>query len=221
MAELCRRARDRGILTVIDGAHVPGQAALDLEALGADFYTGNCHKWLCAPKGSAFLHARPERQRLLEAPVVSWGYEAPDAETPELDAYAGRTFLERRLQWLGTRDLAPFLAVPAAIAFQERHGWDRIRRDCHQLAAETLGRICALTGLEPISADADFIQMVAVPVPAMDPAALKARLFDRYRIEIPVTAHRDRMFLRISIQAYNTRADADALVEAVRDIYDL
>jgi len=221
VAELIRRARERGILTVIDGAHVPGQVALDLAALGPDFYTGNCHKWMCAPKGSAFLYARPEHQRLLEAPVVSWGYQAQAAGSAELDAFTGRTFLERRLQWQGTRDLAAFLAVPAAIAFQERHGWDRIRLDCHGLAAETLHRICALTGLEPVSTDADFGQMVAIPVPAMEPARLKDRLFDQYRIEIPVTGHRDRMFLRLSIQAYNTRADADALVAAVRDIYRL
>ena len=221
VGELCRRARDRGILTVIDGAHVPGQAALDLEALGPDFYTGNCHKWLCAPKSSAFLYVRPEHQRLLEAPVVSWGSQAQAADSPELDAFTGRTFLERLLQWQGTRDLAAFLSVPAAIAFQERHGWDRVRRDCHGLAAETLHRICDLTGLEPISSDSDFGQMVAIPVPPMDPARLKQTLFEPYRIEIPVTGHRDRMFLRLSIQAYNTRADADALVEAVKAIYRL
>jgi isopenicillin-N epimerase len=72
--KLCRRAREAGVLSVIDGAHAPGQVALDLERLGADFYAGNCHKWLCAPKGAGFLYARPDKQELLDPLVVGWGY---------------------------------------------------------------------------------------------------------------------------------------------------
>ncbi len=76
VAEVCRRARAEGILTVVDGAHAPGQLDLDLEAIGADFYTGNCHKWLCGPKSAGFLYARPELQYLLEPLIVSWGWKA-------------------------------------------------------------------------------------------------------------------------------------------------
>ena len=81
VAELCEQARRRGILTLIDGAHAPGQLALDLHATSADYYTGNCHKWMCAPKGAAFLHARPEHQAQLQATVVSWGYVAGDRKS--------------------------------------------------------------------------------------------------------------------------------------------
>ncbi|HWQ10099.1 MAG TPA: aminotransferase class V-fold PLP-dependent enzyme [Holophaga sp.] len=221
IAELCRRAREAGILTLIDGAHAPGQVPLDLAELGADFYTGNCHKWTCAPKGTAFLHARPECHRLLDATVVSWGYCAEATGTPGHDAYAGSTLLEHRMQWQGTRDLSAFLTVPEALAFLADHGWDEVRRWCHALAAETLGRICALTGFEPVCGDGDFGQMVVIPVPPMDADVLKATLFDRYRIEIPVTSYKDRLFLRISIQGYNTQEDADALVAAVKEIYGL
>jgi isopenicillin-N epimerase len=221
IAELCRRAREAGILTLIDGAHAPGQLSLNLDDLGADFYTGNCHKWLGAPKGAAFLHARPEYHRLLEATVVSWGYGNEVTGHTGFDAYTGHTLLERRLQWQGTRDLSAFLTVPAAIAFQARHDWDRVRRECHALAAETLHRICAVTGLEPVCEDADFGQMAVIPVPPMDPAVLQEALFERHRIEIPVTTHRDRLFLRVSFQGYNTREDAEALVAAIRVIYNL
>jgi isopenicillin-N epimerase len=213
--DLVRRARAHGILTVIDGAHVPGHIPLDLDALGADFYTGNCHKWLCAPKGAAFLHARPEHHGLLQAPVVSWGYLGDVAGHTDFDSYTGATVLERRLQWQGTRDLSAFLTVPSAISFQERHGWRDVRRLCHELAGQALARTVELTGLEPVCSDADFGQMVVLPVPRMDPMALKSTLFDRYRIEVPVTAHGDRLFVRISIQGYNTQVDVDALMDAL------
>jgi isopenicillin-N epimerase len=221
IAELCRRAREAGILTLIDGAHAPGHIPLNLGELGADFYTGNCHKWLCAPKGAAFLHARPEHHRLLDATVVSWGYSRESSGHTGFDAYTGSTLLERRLQWQGTRDLAPFLTVSAAIEFQVRHDWERVRGECHTLAAETLQRLCALTALEPVCEETDFGQMVVIPVPPMDADLLKDTLFDHYRIEIPVTSHQDRLFVRLSIQGYNTRTDTDALVQALREIYSL
>jgi isopenicillin-N epimerase len=221
IAEICRRARASGILAFIDGAHAPGHIPLNLDALGADFYTGNCHKWLCAPKGAAFLHVRPEHHRLLDALVISWGYSTETAGYTCFDAYTGSSLFERRLQWQGTRDIAAFLAVPAAIQFQQQHDWDKVRRECHALAKETRDRLCALTHLAPICAENDFGQMVAIPVPAMDADILKNTLFDRFRIEIPVTSHEDRLFIRLSLQGYNTREDTDALVHAIGEIYQL
>lgn len=205
--DLCRRARARGITTVIDGAHAPGQIPLALDALGADFYVGNCHKWLCAPKGSAFLHARTDRQAELHATVVSWGYVADGAGHTGFDAYTGRTVLERRLQWQGTRDLAAFLAVPAAIEFQRRHDWAGVRARCHALARSTLERLCARYALAPIGADGDWMQMVAIPVPPTDAEALRARLMEEDGIEVPVTQHAGRTFVRVSVQGYNTAED--------------
>ncbi len=107
------QARMRAIATLIDGAHAPGQIALGLSALGADYYTGNCHKWMCAPKAVAFLHARSEHHASLYAMVTSWGEVAPDGPSV-WDGFIGNKLFERRMQWQGSRDLSGFLAVPAA-----------------------------------------------------------------------------------------------------------
>ena len=218
---LCAAARERGIATLVDGAHAPGQIDLDLDALGADFYTGNCHKWLCAPKGAAFLHVRPERQREVHAPVVSWGYVAGEGGAANtgghtgFDAYAGRTLLERRLQWQGTRDIAAWLSVPAALDFLAAHDWPAHRATSHQRALALQGRVLARNGLAPIAQDADFGQMVPIPVRSTDPEGLRARLFDQHRIEVPVTQHAGRVFVRVSVQAYTLERELQALENAL------
>ncbi|MEO5735271.1 MAG: aminotransferase class V-fold PLP-dependent enzyme [Rubrivivax sp.] len=217
VADLCAEARRRGITTVVDGAHAPGQIEIDLEAIGADFTTGNCHKWLCAPKGAAFLHARAERHAELHAAVVSWGYAVGDGGHSGFDAYTGHTLLERRLQWQGTRDIAAFLAVPAAIEFQDRHSWPALRQRCHAMAIETRNRVLSRNGLQPIAADSAHAQMVPIPVRTDDGDALRRWLFDQHRIEVPVIQHGEQRFVRVSVQAYNTQADLDALVQALAE----
>jgi isopenicillin-N epimerase len=215
VAELCRAARARGLPTLIDGAHAPGQIDLDLDAIGADFYTGNAHKWLCAPKGAAFLHARPEHHERLHATVTSWGYAEGTGGHGGFDAYLGRSVLERRLQWQGTRDLSAFLAVPAAIEFQRRHDWPAMRRRCHAMAVALMHRVAARHGLPPIGRDDDFAQMVPLPVPHQDAGSLRERLFEQHRIEVPVTQHGGRTFVRVSVQGYNSEADLQALEDAL------
>lgn len=214
VAELCQAARERGILTLIDGAHAPGQIALDIEAVGADFYAGNCHKWLCAPKGAGFLHARPEHHGLLEPTVLSWGYAASRAGHSGFDAYLGRSLFERRMQWQGTRDISAWLAVPAALAFQARHDWPAQRARCHALAAQALHTLTQRFGLSPIAQDQDWAQMVAIPVPAQDPESLRRSLFEDSGIEVPVTCHGGQVFVRLSVQAYNTADDVARLLAA-------
>jgi isopenicillin-N epimerase len=208
VAALVRRAREAGIRTVVDGAHAPGQLPLNLEALGADFYAGNCHKWMLAPKGAAFLHARREVQPLLEPLVVSWGWES---------ATPGPSRFVDEQEYGGTRDISAFLAVPAAIDFMADHAWPEVRRWCHAAARWTRERITALTGLPPLTPDdpAWYGQMVALPLPPCDGEALQRRLYDEYGIEVPVTDWGDRHCLRVSLQAYNTAADVEALVEAL------
>ncbi len=221
VAALCAEARKRGIATLIDGAHAPGQIDLNLQAIGADFYVGNCHKWMCAPKGAAFLHARPERHAELHAAVLSWGYAAGDGGHSGLLAkhgdYTGSTLLERRLQWQGTRDIAAFLAVPAAIEFQQRHAWPTLRQRCHAIAIETRDRVLSRNGLQPIAPDNSHAQMVPIPVRTTDGEALRRWLFEQHRIEVPVTRHGEHHFVRVSVQAYNTQADVDVLVRALAE----
>jgi isopenicillin-N epimerase len=225
VTELVRRARAAGILTVIDGAHALGQIPVDLTALGADYYTGNCHKWLCAPKGAAFLHARREVQSLLEPLVVSWGWRS---ETP-----GPSRFIDEQ-QWQGTRDIAAYLSVPAAIQFQADYDWPRVQARCHALAKAARKAIGGLTGLAPLTPDSPswYAQMVTVPLPASAdtqgpadqrrPAAemLHRRLYDEFSIEVPIVTWCGRPFVRVSIQGYNTQADVDALVTALATLLD-
>jgi isopenicillin-N epimerase len=217
VAEVCRVARERGVLTLVDGAHVPGHIPLSLDELGVDFYTGNCHKWLCAPKGAGFLHVRTEHHGRIHAPIVSWGYRSEVEGHAGFTAYTGSSLLERRLQWQGTRDISAFLAVPAAIDFLERLGWDGLRRRCHGLAVEARARIDRLTGLAPICSDDDIGQMVAIELPACDAEELRAWLFERHRIEVPVTTHGGRTFVRPAFHAYSTGDDVEALAAAIAE----
>jgi isopenicillin-N epimerase len=194
--QIVARGRDAGLTTIVDGAHSVAQVDLDLVALGADFFTGTCHKWLCAPKGAGFLYVRPEWQERVDGPVVSWGYPEP------------ATFLSRT-QRQGTRDSAAYLAVPDAIAFWREHD-DRER--CVALARAAARELSALLGTEPLGPEEQILQMASVRLPRSDPT-LSWRLFDEHRIEIPTTGDDD--LLRISIAMYTTRDDVDRLLEAL------
>lgn len=206
--ELCARARAAGMLSVVDGAHVPGQLPLDVADVGADVYTGNCHKWLCAPKGAAFLHARREVQERLEPLIVSWGWQA---ETP------GPSRFVDEHEYTGTRDIAAYLAVPAAIEFQEEHDWPTVRERCHALLRDARARLLSMEGYEAIHPDdpAWYCQMEAVCAPPCDPEAVKAELFGEHGIEALLQRWGRRSLLRVSLQGYNTPDDVDRLLEAL------
>jgi isopenicillin-N epimerase len=206
VAEICRRARERGILTIVDGAHAPGQINLDLEFVGADLYASACHKWLCGPKGAAFLYARREIQPLLEPLVVSWGWES--------DRPGSSRFVDWH-EWQGTRDVSAYLSVPEAIRFQREHAWTEVQARCHALAVETRRRFVGLTGLPAICAPDALGQMFAAELPHCDVDRLKTRLWDERRVEVPAIRWGGRVFLRVSFQAYNTQEDADALLEGL------
>lgn len=211
VAEICRRARAAGILTVIDGAHVPGQLELALDELDADFYIGNCHKWLCAPKGSGFLFVRPEHQSLVEPLVVGWGWQS---DNPGLSPFVDR------FDWYGTQDPAAYLAVPAAIAFLREHEWPRVQAACHTLLSSARSRIGEITGRGQIAPDSPmwWRQMASIPIdPAL--AGSVGHLWHEYRIEVPVIPWNDYLFLRISVQAYNRPEHIDTLIDALAALY--
>ncbi|MCA9918089.1 MAG: aminotransferase class V-fold PLP-dependent enzyme [Anaerolineales bacterium] len=212
VAEICRRARQAGIMTIIDGAHAPGQLPLDLQAIDPDFYFGNLHKWLCSPKGSAFLYARADQQALIEPLVVGWGWG------PERTMTFGSDFLDYN-QWLGTNDVSAYLAVPTAIQFQAEQDWTAVRQSCHTLLTEAIQRICALTGLPsvyPASGAGFYHQMATIPLPQLaDAVAFKAALLEQFKVEVPIVTWNGRHYIRVSVQAYNTRADIDTLLEAL------
>jgi isopenicillin-N epimerase len=123
-------------------------------------------------------------------------------------------------EWQGTRDIAAFLSVPAAIQFQAEHDWPQVRKECHELLRYARQAIGELTGLEPICPDSPewYAQMAAFPLPPCDGAALQRRLYDEYRIEVPIIEWNGRQFVRVSIQGYNLNADVAALVQALRPL---
>ncbi len=207
--ELVRRAREAGMLTIVDGAHVPGHVALDVREVGADIYTGATHKWLCAPKGSTFLYTRREEQHWLRPLVVSWGWESTNP--------SASTYVDHH-EWQGTRDLAAFLATPAAIDWVDGQDWAAQQRRSHELVLEAIRRVDALTGLGsmyPTDEHPWIGQMAVALLPELDVEVLKARLYDEFRVELPMHRFADQPMLRVSIAAYNDRTDVDALVHAL------
>ena len=205
--EICRRAREAGILTIVDGAHTPGQIPLDLTAMNADIYSGNCHKWLCAPKGSAFLYVHPDQQEWIESLTISWGW------------HPGHTFLSRN-QRQGTRDISSFLATPRAIEFQREHQWDAVRASCHERLQSFRARIHDRYGIEPLYPNTDewFSQMALIEIPSMDLDRLRHEMLDCHNIEIPCMQHGDTTCVRLSVQGYVSDNDLDALDQAIAAI---
>jgi isopenicillin-N epimerase len=200
--ELCARARAADVLTIVDGAHAPGQIDLDVTAIGADFYAGNCHKWLCAPKGAGFLYVRPGVQALLEPSIVSWDWPA--------DSWADR------FRWTGTHDPSAHLTVGAAIDFLAEHDWESLRERCHALAAQAMKDLCELLGTEPFPAhDDEFVQMVSVRLPPCDAEALGVQLAHEHRIEVLAQTWQGEPALRVSFQGYNDEEDLEALLRAL------
>ena len=207
---LVHRARDAGILTIVDGAHAPGQVSLDLDALGADVYAGNCHKWMMSPKGAGFLHVRRGVQHLVEPLVVSWGWES---ERPSRSRFVDLH------QWQGTRDIAAFLSVPAAIDYAAERRWDAVRAACHAMLHDVRPRLLAVCGCGALYPDQPeyYTQMHIFRLPeGVDGERLKRRLYDEERIEIPVILWNGRWHVRVSVQGYNAPEDLDRLVDSLR-----
>lgn len=214
-------ARQRGIWSVIDGAHTPGHIKLDLDAIGADFYSGNCHKWLMTPKGSAFLHARPEVQGLLNPLVISHGWTADSKQPGAKGAFGNSPFIDG-IEVQGTRDPAAWLTIPAALGFRRDNDWTSVAAHCQQLAQDTASRLGELTGLAPLSAPQFCApQMVAMPIPECDVEAVKNDLLDKYHIEIPVFKWQDTCIARVSVQGYNSRPQMDLLITALAELLGL
>jgi isopenicillin-N epimerase len=217
---IVRALGERGIETMVDGAHAPGMLPLRLADLGAGYYTGNCHKWLCAPKGAAFLHVRRDLQPTVRPTTISHG-----ANSPRRDR--SRFLLE--FDWVGTDDPTACLAVPEALRFMGTllpGGWDALRR--HNRALVLAGRdlLCRALAIAPPCPDEMIGSLASLPLPDGDGAPptsalyadpLQDRLLAEARIEVPVIPwpQPPRRLLRISAQAYNVPADYRRLAEAL------
>jgi len=209
--EICERAKELGLLTIVDGAHVPGHVKLDLSQIKADIYTGACHKWMMTPKGSSFLFVRKELQENLDPLVISWGYES--------DAPSDSQFLDYH-QFNGTRDFTAYLTIPKAIEFMQQHNWPRVSESCKELVRKNVQRFCDLLNTHtfcPVNEE-QLGQMLSLPIRTNHPEQLQKKLFSDYRIEIPVMRQNDGVNIRFSINAFNSQEDLDRLHDALKEI---
>ena len=209
--EICEKAQQLGLITIVDGAHVPGHIDLDIATLNPDYYTGTLHKWMLAPKGSSFLYVKPELQNDLEPLVVSWGYESvAPGESQFLDYH--------ELQ--GTRDVSAFLCTPKVVEFLEKNNWKAVSKSCKQIVLDNYQRFCNLLNTKPLCPiTSEFLgQMASVPINVKRPLELKELLLSKYKIQIPVMPLNGDYYIRYSINAYNSQADLDILYKALEDI---
>ncbi|RKI51187.1 aminotransferase class V-fold PLP-dependent enzyme [Corallococcus sp. AB049A] len=221
LAELVRKLREKGVETLVDGAHGPGMVPLALQELGVAYYTGNCHKWLCAPKGAAFLYVRRDLQAGFKPMVVSHGHNSPRAD---------RSRFRLEFDWVGTVDPTPFLCIPTVIRFMAGlvpGGWPEVMETNRNLALSARRRLDAKLGnATPLCPESMVGSMACValpdgfperPEPPLYVDPLHVRLFEEHHIEIPVTAwpRAPKRHLRLSAQLYNTPADYEALERAL------
>jgi isopenicillin-N epimerase len=203
IVEACRAG---GVPVLVDAAHVPGMLEVDLEALAPDFWTGNFHKWACAPKGAAVLFVSAERRPRVHPLVTSHGY--------------GGSFHDE-FDWTGTADPTPYLTIPAALDFMAALGWDRVRSHNHSLAAHGRTVLGKALGTDPQVPGDAFGSMAIVALPdgygatREEALAIQARLYESDRIEVPVACWNDRGYVRLSAQAYNAPTEYERLARAL------
>jgi len=210
VARLCADARRLGILSIVDGAHAPGQIPLDVDATGADVYVGNLHKWVCSPRGTAFVHARAEIRARIRAPVVSWGW-----------SWDGPAAFQSRYRWQGTFDPTALLAVPAAIAFRREHAWETVIESCRErlerLVSELESRLRGVPAAAP-ELRAPQLAAVHLDLGGREPAEVQRLLWERHQIEVPVERIGGLTVVRVSVQGYVSDDDCCALVDALTSL---
>ena len=220
IARIVSALAGRGIDTLVDGAHGPGLVAVDVGAIGAAYYVGHGHKWLCAPKGAAFLHVRQDRQARVRPTVISHGATL---------AQPGRSRFRLEFDWQGSIDPTPLLCLPDALRFLGDllpGGWDALRARNRTLALDARRRLCAALGTTPPCPEDLVAALVAVPLPDGDAPppgstgagdGLQAVLHDRFGIEALVAPFPTppRRLLRFTAHAYNDPGDYTRLVDAV------
>ncbi|MEN8120727.1 MAG: aminotransferase class V-fold PLP-dependent enzyme [Bacteroidota bacterium] len=210
LQKIIDKARKKGIITIIDGAHIPGQVPLDLDKLGCDFYTGNCHKWLMAPKGAAFLYVRKEKQDMLKPFLISWGRDEFLSDSAFIDEF----------EYQGTRDIAAFLSVPAAIFFHHENVKLSVKKNIYKLLSYVQKGLGEILKTPPIvNKIPENMQMYAHPLPKhIDGKSIKLKLYDQFNIEVPVSTQNNVEYIRVSIHIYNTKSEIDYFLDALRSI---
>ena len=212
--EIIKVAQQHNILTIIDGAHVPGHIPLDLKDLGADIYTGTCHKWLLCPKGTSFLYVKKELQNQIEPLIVSWGYENPEFS---------RTPFQNNHLWQGTRDISSFLTIPKAIEFRDEYKWDDVSAICKQMILDFRKEVFSKFETEPLFEDeaSQWLGQMfsfSIPIHINECKQIKSQLIHEYNIEIPIAVWDGKLYLRISLNGYNNEEDLQRLLTVLPKI---
>ena len=209
--KICALAKQKGIPVFVDGAHAPGQTPIDLQKMDVDFYTGACHKWMMTPKGCSFLYVRKELQSMIDPLVVSWGYDTLfPSQSQFLDYH----------QMQGTRDFSAFLTVPDVIQFMKENAWEEVAAYYRKMAQDNAETLCRLLKTKPIApVNDDFtLQMYSAQIKTSNPEQLHQHFFDNYSIEIPVMRQDDKVYLRYSLNAFNSQEDLDKLFDSIQKI---
>ncbi len=210
--DICKIAKKLGLITIVDGAHAPGHINLNLTTLNADIYVGACHKWLLCPKGVSFLYVTKDMQKKIIPLIISWGYKN--------DQYKDTEFQNHHL-WQGTQDISNYLTIESAIKFRDRYNWDVVSNNCKNIIQDFFSYIHNQFNIKPIINDnpKDWLGQMCtfkLPVAPENILDIKHRLIDYYKIEIPVILWENQVFLRVSINGYNSWNDIDLLVEALK-----
>ena len=207
--EVVEFSRENNILSIIDGAHAPGHIPLDILTLSPDIYTGACHKWMCTPKGTSFLYVKKELQENIHPLVVSWGWES---ENPGVSK-----FLDWH-EWQGTRDMSAFLTIPAAVKFMDDNDWLNVGDKCSEMVIHTRNKLLNYLNISHPCPDDWLGQMASIPLPHNDAVEIKNLLLNKYHIQVPVFTWKGKVYLRYSIQAYNSESDLEKLFSAVKEL---
>jgi isopenicillin-N epimerase len=222
LPELIREMTERGVETLIDGAHAPGMLSLNLAKLGPTYYAANLHKWVCAPKGAGFLWVREDRQAEIQPPVISHGNNR---------SRPGYTKFQDRFDWPATFDPTAWFCVKDAIGWMRglmTGGWRALREHNHELIVAARRHLCEELGVEPPCPESMLGSLATIPLPAGLPDARRrekidaeqAELYDRYAIEVPLNrfGNPSRRWFRISAQIYNSMAEYEYLAAVLREM---
>lgn len=200
IAQIVQTLSERGIDTLIDGAHAPGMVDLNLTNLGATYYASTCHKWLCAPKGAAFLYVKKEKQAEIRPLTISHG-----ANSPRRD----RSKFHLEFDWMGTDDPTAYLTVPSAIAYMGSllpGGWDEIRAKNRDKAIAARKQLCEMLNVAPPCPEEMIGALATIPLPNGSYVELQDALLEKFNIEVPIVPfpQAPQRLVRISAQLYNT-----------------
>ena len=216
--KICQIARDNNIISIIDGAHAPGQVPVDILDINPDIYVGACHKWMCSPKGASFLYAKKEIQNTIDPLVISWGWES---ETP-----SSSKFLDYH-QYQGTNDVSAYLTIPTILDFFKKHHWFEIQNKCHELVLEAKNMLHDYNQdfYSTTNNENHFGQMLSfkinqnskllneVTIKPSKILEIQTTILNHSNIRIPIIVWENQVFTRISIQAYNTIDDVKAMIQ--------